>query len=150
MTTSSDPFNLQRFVEAQRTTFGQALAEITAGAKRSHWMWFVFPQVAGLGVSPPAQHYAIGSRAEAEAYLAHVVLGGNLREITRAANAVAGRSAHAIFGSPDDVKFSSSMTLFDAISLGDVFAAALDKYFAGARDPLTLAFLRDGPRASRN
>jgi uncharacterized protein (DUF1810 family) len=101
-------------------------------------MWFLFPQIAGLGKSPMAQHYAIASLAEARAYLDHPVLGPRLRELTRLVLAIEGKTAHEIFGSPDDIKFRSSMTLFDAVSPGDVFAAALDKYFAATRDPLTL------------
>src|SRR5437764_10712569 len=107
-----DPFNLQRFVDAQAGIYAQALGELRAGCKQSHWMWFIFPQIAGLGFSPTAQHYAIGSLAEAGAYLAHPQLGPRLRETTAAVMAVAGRTAHQIFGSPDDLKFRSSMTLF--------------------------------------
>lgn len=137
-----DPFDLSRFVEAQASTYSRALAELRAGDKRSHWMWFVFPQIAGLGFSPTAQQYAIGGLAEARAYLDHPVLGPRLRECTAAVNGVAGRSAHAIFGSPDDLKFRSSMTLFREAAPGEaLFQAALDKYFGGEPDPRTLGLL---------
>ena len=108
----SDPHDLQRFVDAQQPVFDQVRAELQAGRKRTHWMWFVFPQIAGLGHSAMAQHYAISSRAEAEAYLAHPVLGARLRELTRIVNGLQDRSAAQIFGYPDDMKFHSSMTLF--------------------------------------
>lgn len=141
----SDAYQLGRFVAAQEGVYERALAELRAGAKRSHWMWFVFPQVAGLGASPMAQRYAIGSLEEAEAYLAHPVLGERLRACTAAVNAVAGRSAHAIFGSPDDLKFRSSMTLFARAAPGEpLFADALARYFDGAPDPRTLAKLGEG------
>src|SRR5476651_15341 len=106
-----DPHDLQRFIDAQNGVSGQALAELCAGAKRSHWMWFIFPQVAGLGFSALARRYAIASRLEAQAFLAHPLLGPRLIACTRAACQVEGRSAHQIFGSPDDLKFRSSMTL---------------------------------------
>jgi uncharacterized protein (DUF1810 family) len=138
----SDPFDLQRFVDAQADVIERVRAELLAGRKASHWMWFVFPQVAGLGFSPMAQRYAIGSRAEAEAYLAHPVLGPRLRELTEVVNEVRGRTAHEIFGSPDDVKLRSSMTLFDAVAPGDVFATSLRKYFDGEQDPATIELLR--------
>ncbi|MFC3067678.1 DUF1810 domain-containing protein [Phenylobacterium soli] len=135
-------FDLQRFVDAQASVYPGALAELRAGAKRSHWMWFVFPQIAGLGLSPTAQFYAIASLAEAKAYLAHPVLGPRLVECTAAVNGVQGRTAHAIFGSPDDMKFRSSMTLFrEAAPEERAFQAALDTYFSGAPDPATLRLL---------
>ncbi|MGU3420040.1 DUF1810 domain-containing protein [Methylobacterium sp. D54C] len=141
----SDTYDLGRFVAAQEGVYGRALAELQAGDKRSHWMWFIFPQIAGLGASPMAQRYAIGSLAEAQAYAAHPVLGGRLRACTAAVNAVAGRSAHAIFGSPDDLKFRSSMTLFArAVPEEPVFADALARYFDGVPDPRTLAKLGTG------
>lgn len=141
----SDTYDLGRFVAAQEGVYPRALAELQAGDKRSHWMWFVFPQIAGLGASPMAQRYAIGSLAEAEAYAAHPVLGARLRACTAAVNAVAGRSAHAIFGSPDDLKFRSSMTLFARAVPGEpVFADALARYFDGVPDPRTLAKLGAG------
>ena len=136
-----DPFDLQRFASAQAGIYEIALGELKAGRKRSHWMWFVFPQVAGLGFSPMAQRYAIGSLAEARAYLAHELLGPRLRACTAAVNA-AGGTAHEIFGAPDDLKFRSSMTLFREAAPGEpVFHAALDQYFGGEPDPATLAIL---------
>jgi uncharacterized protein (DUF1810 family) len=135
----ADSFDLRRFVDAQASVYATALAELRAGAKRSHWMWFIFPQIAGLGVSPMAQRYAIGSPEEARAYLAHPLLGLRLCECTEAVNAVHDRSAHQIFGSPDDLKFRSSMTLFrEAAPDEPLFQAALDKYFGGAPDATTL------------
>jgi uncharacterized protein (DUF1810 family) len=134
-----DAYDLGRFVAAQEGVYPRALAELQAGEKRSHWMWFIFPQIAGLGSSPMAQRYAIGSVDEARAYLAHPLLGPRLRTCTAAVNAVTGRSAHAIFGSPDDVKFRSSMTLFAAAAPDEPgFTEALARYFAGSPDPLTL------------
>jgi uncharacterized protein (DUF1810 family) len=132
---------LERFVEAQRPTYDQALAELRAGAKRSHWMWFVFPQIAGLGRSPTARLYAIGDAVEAAAYLAHPLLGARLRECTTAMLGWAGRSgAEAILGPVDAVKFKSSMTLFDAVAGApdNPFAHALAAFCQGERDPLTL------------
>ncbi len=108
--------------------------ELAAGRKRSHWIWFVFPQIAGLGTSVRSIHFAITSRDEARAYLAHALLGPRLREAARLMLAVEGRSARDILGSPDDIKFHSSMTLFDAVAPSDVFAAALQKYFDGEGD----------------
>ena len=139
----SDPFDLQRFVDAQAGAYERALAQLRAGAKRGHWMRFVFPQLRGLGRSATAQHYSIGSLAEARAYLAHPVLGPRLVECTELANRLEGRSAHQIFGSPDDLKFRSSMTLFAAADAdAPVFREALDKYFAGALDGSTIEKLR--------
>jgi uncharacterized protein (DUF1810 family) len=138
----AEPYNLERFVAAQEGVHERALAELRAGEKRSHWMWFIFPQIAGLGFSPMAQRYAIGSLDEARAYLAHPVLGDRLRACTAAANGVTGRSAHVFFGSPDDVKFRSSMTLFTRAAPEEpLFAAAMVRYFDGEPDPLTLAKL---------
>jgi uncharacterized protein (DUF1810 family) len=133
---TNDPLN--RFIEAQAAVHADALAELRAGRKRTHWMWFVFPQIAGLGHSAMAQRYAIASRAEAEAYLAHDVLGPRLRECTQAALDVPGRTAHEIFGSPDDVKFRSCLTLFDAVAPNDVFDRALARFYGGERDRATL------------
>ena len=142
MAEDRDPFDLQRFVEAQDGVHARALAELKRGRKESHWMWFVFPQLAGLGSSPMAQRYAIGSLGEACAYLAHPVLGPRLRELTAAVNGVEGRTAHAIFGSPDDFKFRSSMTLFQAAAPDEpAYRQALAKYFDGAPDPKSLALL---------
>ena len=134
-----DPFSLQRFVAAQAPLYDRVCAELSAGRKRSHWMWFIFPQIHGLGSSAMAQRYAITSLAEGVAYLDHPVLGPRLRECTRLVNAVDGRSAHEIFGSPDDMKFHSSMTLFLRAGPEDaLFRTALDKYFAGKLDPATI------------
>jgi len=131
----TDPFDLDRFVRAQADTYAQALAELQRGRKRSHWMWFIFPQIAGLGSSPMARRYAIASLAEARAYLQHPVLGPRLVECGEAACAVSGRSALEIFGTPDDVKLRSSATLFDAVSVpGSVFDRLLQKFFDGERD----------------
>ena len=137
-----DPFDLQRFVAAQDPVLDRVDAELRAGRKASHWMWFVFPQIAGLGGSPMAVRYAIESLPEAEAYLAHPVLGRRLRASTALVNAVEGRSALDIFGRPDDLKFRSCVTLFSRASRGDdVFRAALERYFAGEPDPATLRLL---------
>ena len=134
-----DPYDLRRFVDAQRLTYEDALAELRRGRKVGHWMWFIFPQVAGLGRSPTAQHYAISSLDEARAYLRDPVLGPRLRACVDAVNRLAGLSAHEIFGSPDDLKFRSSMTLFAQAEPADpVFTEALRTYFGGERDPLTL------------
>jgi uncharacterized protein (DUF1810 family) len=141
-TPETDPYNLQRFVEAQGNVYEQVLAELRAGSKRTHWMWFIFPQLAGLGSSPMAQAYAVSGRAEAEAYLAHPVLGGRLVECTGLVNRTAGRTLEDIFGYPDNLKFRSSITLFSAVARNEpVFRAALGKYFAGQPDQATLARL---------
>ncbi|MBV8536815.1 MAG: DUF1810 domain-containing protein [Alphaproteobacteria bacterium] len=138
----SDPHNLQRFVDAQAPVYAQVCSELRAGRKRSHWMWFIFPQIKGLGISPTAQFYSIGSRAEAQAYLAHPVLGQRLRDCTQLVLEVTGRSAHDIFGSPDDLKFRSCMTLFaDAAADNALFQAALRKYFNGEPDRRTAEIL---------
>jgi uncharacterized protein (DUF1810 family) len=132
---------LDRFVEAQDGVYDDALAELSAGHKRTHWMWFVFPQIAGLGSSPTAQRYAIRSLDEARAYLAHPVLGPRLRACAEALLAVQSRSAREILGSPDDLKLRSSMTLF-ARAADDpaLFQAVLDRYYDGP-DRLTLQLL---------
>jgi uncharacterized protein (DUF1810 family) len=136
---SRDPFGLHRFVQAQEQVYQQALAEIRGGLKRSHWMWFVFPQFDGLGFSWTSRQYSVKSVAEAEAYLAHPVLGPRLRECAEAALGVADRSAAEIFGSPDDLKLRSSATLFAGVSpAGSVFHQILDKYFSGEPDDKTL------------
>jgi uncharacterized protein (DUF1810 family) len=133
---------LDRFAQAQEPVLEQVLAELRAGRKTTHWMWFVFPQIRGLGQSPTAQRFAIASRAEAEAYLRHPVLGPRLRDCTRLVNVVEGRSIEEIFGYPDHLKFRSSMTLFAHVtSDNQVFLDALDKYFGGEPDPLTLESL---------
>ena len=135
-------FDLDRFVAAQAPIYAQALSELKAGRKRSHWMWFVFPQLAGLGRSPTARYYAIASAEEARAYLAHPVLGPRLRECAEVLLAHRGASAEAIFGAVDAMKLKSSMTLFEAVAEDPVpFAAILDTYFDGERDAATLVLL---------
>ncbi|KAK45877.1 calpastatin [Caballeronia jiangsuensis] len=139
----SDPYDLQRFVDAQESVIDDVRAELSAGRKRTHWMWFVFPQIAGLGHSAMAQHYAISSRDEARAYLAHPVLGARLVELTRIVNGVQGRSVSDIFGYPDDMKFHSSMTLFaHTADDAEVFNEALRRYFEGRADEATLSRLQ--------
>jgi len=134
-----DPFDLQRFVEAQRPVIDRVLAELQAGQKRSHWMWFIFPQISGLGSSPMAQRFAIASLEEAAAYLHHPVLGPRLTSCTLLVNAIGGSSIDQIFGYPDHLKFHSSMTLFArAAPDNPAFSTALQKFFAGKPDPLTL------------
>jgi uncharacterized protein (DUF1810 family) len=140
----SDPFDLQRFVDAQDAggTYDTALAELRAGSKRSHWMWFVFPQVAGLGRSAMAQRYAISGPAEARAYLAHPVLGPRLVESARALTGLDTGDAVAVLGGIDAQKLQSSMTLFAAVAPDEpVFAAVLDQFFAGVPDPGTTSRL---------
>ena len=137
--TSDDPFNLARFVEAQAPVIEPVRGELRAGQKRSHWIWFVFPQIAGLGSSAMSARYAIGSLDEARAYLAHPVLGPRLRECTGLVLGVEGRTVDAIFGHPDNLKFHSSMTLFAQAAPDErVFADALAKYFGGERDAKTV------------
>jgi uncharacterized protein (DUF1810 family) len=158
---ASDGYELERFLEAQAGVYERACEELRAGEKRSHWMWFVFPQIRGLGSSPMAMRYAISSLEEARAYLEHAVLGPRLRECTRIVVEVQGRTVGEIFGSPDDLKFHSSMTLFakaaapfanaatpsadatapsgkTAEDSGDVFGEALKKYFGGTMDQATM------------
>lgn len=138
----SDPFDLQRFVDAQEGVMDSVLTELRAGRKRSHWMWFVFPQLRGLGRSEMAQRYAIASLDEARAYLAQPLLGARLRECSELAWKVQGHSAHEIFGAPDDQKFWSSMTLFaKADPSVAIFEECLRKYFGGRSDPGTLALI---------
>ena len=139
----SDPYHLRRFVDAQAPIFEQVRAELRDGHKRSHWMWFIFPQIAGLGHSATAVRFAISSRDEAQAYLEHPILGTRLKECAALVNRVQGRSIEQIFGYPDDLKFRSSMTLFAEVSVDDaVFTEALRKYFAGAADESTLKLLQ--------
>nr|WP_298009628.1 DUF1810 domain-containing protein [Anaerolinea thermophila] len=139
---SVDPFNLERFVQAQEGVYAQALSEIRAGEKRTHWMWFIFPQALGLGFSPLSQYYGIRSLDEAQAYLAHPVLGARLRECFEALLRLEGRSTHQIFGSPDDWKLRSCATLFALISSpGSVFHQVLDRYFDGHMDDRTIALM---------
>ena len=137
----TDPFDLERFVDAQAPVYASVVAELRRGRKQSHWMWFIFPQFAGLGFSAMAQRFAIRSREEAVAYLGHGVLGPRLRECTALVNAVEGRTIHDILGSPDDLKFHSSMTLFAAVSSEPEFAAAVAKYYGGTPDRKTLELL---------
>lgn len=142
---ADDPFDLNRFLQAQESVYAAALAELRAGRKTSHWMWFVFPQFDGLGRSQTARFFAVKSLAEARAFLAHPVLGKRLRECTAAVLGVAGRTASEIFGYPDDLKFCSSMTLFERAEPDcDLFSEALDRFFEGRRDRLTLELLADG------
>jgi len=146
---SKDPFQLERFIQAQTEDYARALDEIRSGRKRSHWMWYVFPQFAGLGSSPTSQRFAIESVAEARAYLGHPILGPRLREVAQAALDVEGRTAQEIFGSPDDLKLRSCATLFAAVAPGDsVFQRLLDKYFAGEPDPRTVRSITDDSPAA--
>jgi uncharacterized protein (DUF1810 family) len=137
----TDPFDLQRFLDAQAPIYARVVAELRLGQKQTHWMWFVFPQLAGLGHSAMAQRFAIASREEAEAYLGHGVLGPRLKECTALVTAVEGRTAREILGSPDDLKFQSSMTLFSAVSSDPEFSAALAKFYGGRPDQRTLDLL---------
>ena len=138
-----DGFDLQRFVEAQHAVWPRVRGELAAGAKTSHWMWFVFPQLRGLGRSATALHFGLASGGEAGAYWRHPLLGPRLKEGSQLVVAVAGRSALQIFGPPDDLKFRSCMTLFEAVAPDEpVFARALEKYFGGERDARTLELLR--------
>ncbi len=139
----ADPFNLERFVNAQAAVFPQVLAELRAGEKRSHWIWFIFPQMKGLGHSSQSEYYGIGSLEEAAAYLRHPVLDPRLVQCTQLVNQVEKLPIYQILGSPDDLKFRSSMTLFSrAAEDATVFNDALKKYFNGEADPLTAAMLR--------
>jgi len=137
----NDPYDLARFVKAQESCYAQALGELAQGAKRSHWMWFIFPQLKGLGSSPTAVTFAIGSLAEARAYLAHPLLGARLRECTQCMLALPEGTAQEVFGHPDDLKFRSCMTLFAYADPDGTWRAALARYFAGAEDPRTRELL---------
>jgi len=138
----NDPYDLERFVQAQTHDFEIALAEITSGRKRSHWMWYIFPQFTGLGFSAMSQRYAIRSIAEAQAYLNHPILGSRLMQCCEALLAINGRSAHEIFGSPDDMKLQSCVTLFASVTPADsMFARLLEQYFSGQQDQKTLDLL---------
>jgi uncharacterized protein (DUF1810 family) len=140
---TEDLFDLNRFIQAQATFYADALAELSAGCKRSHWMWFVFPQIDGLGFSTTTKLYSIKSLDEARAYLAHPTLGARLLECTCTILALNGRTALDIFGKPDDMKLQSSTTLFAAISpTGSEFSAVLDKYFNGERDARTVELIK--------
>lgn len=134
-----DPYKLERFVLAQDRIFDRVLSELRSGIKMSHWMWFIFPQIRGLGRSPTAIEYAISGRDEARAYLQHPILGARLKECTKLVLDIENRSAEEIFGSPDHMKFRSSMTLFAQVSPeDDIFQRALQKYFCGIPDCRTL------------
>ncbi len=137
----TDPFDLQRFLDAQTPTYARVLAELGRRQKQSHWMWFIFPQIAGLGYSAMAQRFAIASREEAAAYLGHSILGPRLKECTALVSAVGGRAIREILGSPDDLKFKSSMTLFSADSSDPEFPAAIAKFYDGKLDQRTLELL---------
>jgi uncharacterized protein (DUF1810 family) len=140
--TQADPYHLQRFVEAQEPLYEEVLQELRAGQKTSHWMWFIFPQIAGLGHSPLAQKFAISGRAEAENYLQHPLLGPRLTECTRLVNQVQGRAIDDIFGDIDGLKFRSSMTLFAKVAANNqVFVEAIAKFYGGNFDELTMARL---------
>lgn len=143
MSGANDPYELSRFVAAQKPVLERALREITAGRKESHWMWFIFPQVAGLGTSDMARRYAISGLAEAEAYVAHTILGPRLIECCEALLRIKGRTAHDIFGYPDDLKLRSSMTLFARVGkTKHLCQSVLDKYFGGDADERTMQILR--------
>lgn len=141
---TSDPYELARFLEAQSRCYARVREELAAGEKASHWMWFIFPQLKGLGVSTTARRFGLSGLEEARAYLAHAVLGQRLRECTQLLLAVEGRSAHEIFGSPDDLKLRSCLTLFAQAAPARedrVFGEALAKYYGGEPDPVTLRLL---------
>ena len=138
-----DHHDLSRFVSAQASVYPQVLAELEAGEKRSHWIWFIFPQLKGLGRSPQSEVYGVGSLAEAQAYAQHPILGPRLDQCTRLVHRVDNRTIHQILGSPDDLKFRSSMTLFArAVPHNPIFQATLNKYFNSEPDPNTLDLLR--------
>ena len=138
----SDRFDLQRFVDAQNGVYPQVVRELSAGRKRSHWMWFIFPQIQGLGFSAMAQRFALRSPAEAGAFLAHDILGPRLIECTELVLAAKDRTINEILGSPDDMKFRSSMTLFGAVSDNPVFERAIAVHYIGGGDQATLDILR--------
>ncbi len=135
----NDPYNLARYVAAQEPVYGRVCVELSQGQKTGHWMWFIFPQIAGLGFSSTARKFAISGREEAAMYARHAILGPRLRECTRLVTQIEGRTLHDIFGGPDDMKFRSSMTLF-ARTVDDNrdFLEALEKYCGGEFDPMTL------------
>ena len=140
----ADPYDLQRFVRAQEHDYEEALSEIRSGRKRSHWMWYIFPQFDGLGVSPTSKRYAVKSVVEARAFLAHPLLGRRLRECAAAAVRIEGLSAADIFGSPDDMKLRSCATLFASVSpAGSVFHRIIDKYFHGEPDADTVRLMHE-------
>jgi uncharacterized protein (DUF1810 family) len=138
----NDSFDLRRFVDAQAAVYRQVVEELSHGRKRTHWMWFIFPQIAGLGFSAMAQRFAIGSRAEAVAYLKHDPLGPRLVECTRLVLAAREKTITDILGSPDDMKFRSCMTLFDVVSQQEIFAEAITAFYPDGKDRATLAILK--------
>lgn len=133
---------LNRYIEAQKDKYGQALQEVRNGCKQSHWMWFIFPQIKGLGHSSTSRYYAIQDIEEAKEYLAHPILGHRLQEICKELLVLAIGDAHRIFGSPDDLKLRSCMTLFDSVQPGTVFQKVIDKFFNGEKDNRTLSILK--------
>src|ERR1700693_2229482 len=142
----SDSFDLRRFVDAQAAVYPQIVAELSHGRKQTHWMWFIFPQIAGLGFSVMAQRFAIGSRAEAVAYLEHHLLGPRLVECTRLVMAASEKTITDILGSPDDMKFRSCMTLFDVVSKMEIFAEAIAAFYPDGKDRATLKILETSRR----
>jgi uncharacterized protein (DUF1810 family) len=144
----SDSVDLQRFVDAQAAVYRQVVVELSHGRKQTHWMWFIFPQIAGLGFSTMAQRFAIGSRAEAVAYLEHHLLGPRLVECTRLVMAASEKPITDVLGSPDDMKFRSCMTLFDAVSKQEIFAEAIAAFYPDGKDRATLAILETNQHLS--
>jgi uncharacterized protein (DUF1810 family) len=144
----SDSFDLRRFVDAQAAVYPQVAAELSHGRKQTHWMWFIFPQIAGLGFSVMGQRFAIGSRVEAVAYLEHDLLGPRLIECTRLVMAASEKPIIDILGSPDDMKFRSCMTLFDAVSKQEIFAEAIAAFYPDGKDRATLAILETNQHLS--
>jgi uncharacterized protein (DUF1810 family) len=142
MSPTTDPFNPSRFVTAQEPVYAAVLEELAAGQKRSHWMWFIFPQLKELGRSATARHFGIASKAEAQDYWMHALLGKRLKQCTEAMLKINGKTALQILGSPDDLKFKSCMTLFYKVTGEPIFEAALDKFFAGQADVVTVNLLR--------
>lgn len=143
MTHMHEESNLQRFIAAQETSYHTALAEIKNGKKQSHWMWYIFPQISGLGLSETSKFYAIKNIHEAEAYLKHPVLGERLIRICNELLTLESNNANIIFGSPDDFKLKSSMTLFDSLGIHPIFQMVLEKFYNGARDDKTLQIIRN-------
>ena len=144
----SDSFDLRRFVDAQAAVYPQIVAELSHGRKQTHWMWFIFPQIAGLSFSAMAQRFAIGSRAEAVAYLEHHLLGPRLVECTRLVMDASEKPVTEILGSPDDMKFRSCMTLFDSVSKQEIFAEAIAAFYPDGKDRATLAILETNQHLS--
>ena len=139
-----DPYNLDRFVKEQKRTYDTALKEVSQGMKRSHWMWWIFPQIVGLGMTTTSHIYSIKSIEEARAFFAHPYLGRNLREISGMLLTLASDDAYEVFSSPDDLKLRSSMTLFaEAVPDEEVFGKVLDKFYGGKKDERTIAILKD-------